>query len=41
MVFLGELDKTIKLNSYKKAKDQLIWNIAMKEEIKALEKNEI
>jgi Reverse transcriptase (RNA-dependent DNA polymerase) len=39
MVFLGELDKKVEPNSYQEAKDQLIWNIAMKDEIKALEKN--
>jgi hypothetical protein len=40
MVFLGELDKTVEPSSYKEAKNQPIWNIAMKDENKALEKNE-
>jgi hypothetical protein len=39
MVFLGELDKKVEPDSYQEAKDQLIWNITMKDEIKALEKN--
>jgi hypothetical protein len=41
MAFLGELDKNVEPNSYKEAKYQLIWNIAMKDEINALEKNKI
>jgi hypothetical protein len=39
MTFLGELDMNVEPNSYKEAKDQLIWNIAMKDEINVLEKN--
>jgi hypothetical protein len=38
MAFLGELDRKVEPDSYQEAKDQLIWNIAMKDEIKALEK---
>jgi hypothetical protein len=41
MAFLGEPDKTIELNNYKEVKDQPILNIVMKDEIKALEKNDI
>jgi hypothetical protein len=40
MAFLGEPDKTIELNNYKEVKDQPILNIVMKDEIKALEKND-
>jgi hypothetical protein len=39
MAFLGELDKNVEPNNYKEAKYQLIWNIAMKDEINALDKN--
>jgi Reverse transcriptase (RNA-dependent DNA polymerase) len=39
MAFLGELDKKVELDSYQEAKEQLIWNITMKDEIKTLEKN--
>jgi hypothetical protein len=31
--FLGELDKTTEPNSYKEAKEQLIWDMTMKDEI--------
>jgi hypothetical protein len=38
MIFLGLMDKIVEPNSYNEAKDQHVWNDAMKEKIKALKK---